>query len=126
VIYSATVESAATEVSTGVSAGAAFSSAESSVAFTVVSAGASAGATVSTGATDETLAILLLANTLLTDTITIAAIAANTNFFIIFYFFNCEYYVYYFFHELPYLHCCLFASSLSNITICVPKDDEKV
>ncbi|MGH2311128.1 hypothetical protein ACQ10P_14935, partial [Enterococcus faecalis] len=86
-IYSATVESAATEVSTGVSAGAAFSSAESSVAFTVVSAGDSAGATVSTGATDETLAILLLANTLLTDTITIAAIDANTNFFIIFYFF---------------------------------------
>jgi hypothetical protein len=120
VIYSATVESAATEVSTGVSAGAAFSSVE----FTVVSAGASVGATVSTGATDETLAILLLANTLLTDTITMAAIAANTNFFIVYYFLNCEYYVYYFFHELPYLHCCLFASSLSNITICVPKDDE--
>ena len=47
----------------------------------------SAGATVSTGATDQTLAILLLANTLLTDTITMAAIAANTNFFIIFLFF---------------------------------------
>lgn len=46
----------------------------------------SAGATVSTGVAFETLAILLLAKTLLTDTITIAAIAANTNFFIIFMF----------------------------------------
>ena len=46
-----------------------------------------AGATVSTGATDDTLAILLLANTLLTETITMAAIAAKTNFFIIFCFF---------------------------------------
>lgn len=43
----------------------------------------SAGATVSTGTTVETLAVLLAANTLLTDTITKAAIAANTNFFII-------------------------------------------
>lgn len=51
----------------------------------------SAGATVSTGAAHDTLAILLEANTLLTDTITNAAIAANTNFFIIVMFLICEY-----------------------------------
>ena len=43
----------------------------------------SAGATVSTGATSELPIILLEAKTLLTETITIAAIAAKTNFFII-------------------------------------------
>ena len=41
------------------------------------------GATVSTGATSELPIILLEAKTLLTETITIAAIAAKTNFFII-------------------------------------------
>ena len=45
----------------------------------VVSEGAS-GATVSTGATSALPTILLDAKTLLTETITIAAIAANINF----------------------------------------------
>ena len=49
------------------------------------------GATVSTGATSALLTILLDAKTLLTETITIAAIAANINFFIILSFFNCYY-----------------------------------
>lgn len=49
---------------------------------TVVSAGC-VGATVSIGATVETLVILSVAKTLLTETITNAAIAAKTNFFII-------------------------------------------
>ncbi|CUQ31284.1 Uncharacterised protein [Segatella copri] len=55
----------------------------------------SAGATVSTGSEPATLTILLPANTLLTDTIATAAITANTNFFIILLFFNCEYYFVY-------------------------------
>jgi hypothetical protein len=55
-----------------------------------VSEGAS-GTMVSTGATSALLTILLDAKTLLTETITIAAIAANINFFIIVYFFNCYY-----------------------------------
>lgn len=54
----------------------------------------SAGATVSTGSEPATLTILLPANTLLTDTIATAAITANTNFFIILLFFNCEYYLF--------------------------------
>ena len=63
------------------------------------SAGCSAGATVSTtvvsvGLAVPRLALVLYANTLLTDTITIAAIAAKTNFFICVVFLSCEYCLY--------------------------------
>ena len=78
----------------------------------------SAGATVSTGSEPATFTILLPANTLLTDTIATAAITANTNFFIILLFFNCEYYC------LLILLLNSFASSLNNITIGVPEIDE--
>ena len=38
------------------------------------------------------------------------------------YFLNCEYYVYYFLCEQPCLRYRSLACSLSNITICVPKN----
>ena len=83
------------------------------------------GATVSTGTTSELSIIILLdANTLLTETITIAAIAANINFFIIVYFLNCYYLM-----LLSFL-LTFFVDSLSNplfiVTICVPKRNEKI
>ena len=58
-----------------------------------------------TGATSALLTILFDAKTLLTETITIAAIAANINFFIIVYFLNCYYLMLLTFLLSLWIHC---------------------